>query len=171
MLKFMNVEEFIHEHLEVNNYKDYCEALVDKDGKIAYAIPSHDNALMALYGLSDEDIFDPDSETRKELIKRIPLSASPSSYMSEELQACLLWYSNILLPLKYTEEQLIVISKLIKEGILYNNSNIAVSTEYSHYQIIDNPVFNVQDLDVLYKSKIEAENTICYRLYELIHSL
>ena len=42
---YIDVEEYIHCHHNVKKWVNYCEVLVNKQGKVARAIPSHTEAV------------------------------------------------------------------------------------------------------------------------------
>ena len=114
----LDINSFIHEHLEVNNYKNYCEALIYPDGTIDYAIPSHTQALENRMNLP-----------HRVVMKMIPRWASPVHWMSEYLKIASIWYDFCILPKGYTEEQIETIKTLMKKNILSRVFSCQVSDE------------------------------------------
>lgn len=161
---FMTVDEFIHEHLEVNEYINYCEAIINKEGLIGYAIPSHNYALQMLYGYTLEEVYDIDK--CKDLWDKIPSSASPNSWMCEDLGVCSVWFSKLVIPKNYTEEQLKTIAKLMSKGIVSENAYVEVAVEKTHYEIEIN-----EDFDKLREERKELTNNACIRIYVYIKEL
>jgi len=166
---FMSVDDFIHEHLEVNKYKNYCEALIDSSGKIGYAIPSHQYALMRLYGdYSQYEIMN--SSINSKIYDKIPTNAGVVQWICEDLNVASIWYRMIILPINYTEEQLKTIATLMSKNIIHIDSNIDVSVEKSLLEIREDP--NNEDfknqLDTLHEYKRNRLDAACLRLYTLL---
>ncbi len=165
----MPVDSFIYEHLEVNKYINYCEAVVTKSGLIGYAIPSHQYALMRFYGnYSAEDIMN--HEIAEKIWNKIPVSAGALQWMCEDLQVASIWYNGIVLPKDYTTEQLETIVTLMKKSIINKNCSMDVSIEKSLCKLLENP--DQEDfknkLDTLHEYKRNQLNTACLRLYTLL---
>ena len=166
---FMSVDDFIHEHLEVNDYRNYCEALINESGKIGYAIPSHQYALMRLYGdYSRYEIMD--SSINKKIYDKIPIEAGVVQWICEDLNVASVWYHMIILPINYTEEQLKTIATLMNKNIIRIDSNIDVSVEKSLLEIREDPNnenFKNQ-LDTLHEYKRNRLDAACLKLYTLL---
>ena len=166
---FMSVNDFIHEHLEVNDYKNYCEALIDSSGQIGYAIPSHQYALMRLYGdYSRYEIMD--SSINKKIYDKIPTNAGVVQWICEDLNVASVWYNMIILPVNYTDEQLKTIAILMKKNIIHIDANIDVSVEKSLVTILNNPEkkdFN-NISNTLHEYKRNQLAAACLRLYTLL---
>ena len=122
----MRVEEFIKNHDHVN----YCEAVIFPNGEVEYSIPSHMYKLLLLNGLTLEDIYD-HTDKYKEVLKKIPITADPVYWMTEDLQCVLTWYNSVVIPINYTESQIDTIKELIRNGILCKDLIIHVSIEKS----------------------------------------
>lgn len=131
----MRAVEFCAEHNE--KYVNYCEVVIDRDGDIQYATPSHQYKLMEFYGISQHDIWEM-TPKYEELIHSIPQSANPTYYMAEEKCVCVVWYNSVVVPLGYTDEQVSAIKTLISNGCLYRSPSIVVSNEKSILDISQN---------------------------------
>ena len=105
------LNQFIKEHLEVNHYKNYCEAIIYEDGMIEYAIPSHSEKLMAIT-LSKTGM------TREQLLKLIPLHASPVHWLTEYNNTATVWFDFAILSKDYTKKQITTIKTLMRHKIL-----------------------------------------------------
>ena len=105
------LNEFIKEHLEVNQYKNYCEAIIYEDGTIEYATPSHTEKLISVstkrYGI-----------TRDQLFKLIPMWASPVHWLAEYNNTAIIWYDFAILSKDYTKKQISTIKALMRHKIL-----------------------------------------------------
>lgn len=44
-INYLKVDDYIHYHHNVKKWKCYCEVLIDKNGNVAQAIPSHQQAV------------------------------------------------------------------------------------------------------------------------------
>lgn len=165
----MSVDDFIHEHLEVNEYKHYCEAIMDDSGNIGYAIPSHNLALLRLYGdYSPSEIMDP--FINKEIYDKIPMNAGIVQWVCEDLNVVAIWYNIIILPIDYTIEQLETIATLMRRGIIHKDANIDVSIEKSLCAILDDPEkedFN-NKLSKIHEYKRDRLDEACIRLYTML---
>ena len=166
---FMSVDDFIHEHLEVNEYKNYCEALIDSSGKIGYAIPSHQYALMRLYGdYSRYEIMD--SSINRKIYDKIPINAGVVQWICEDLNVASVWYNMIILSVNYTIEQLETIATLMRKGIIHKDANIDVSIEKSLCAILDDlekKDFN-NKLSKIHEYKRDRLDEACIRLYTML---
>ena len=101
----MNVENYINKHTDIN----YCEAIIHPDGTIEDARPSHIEALI-LYS----------NETKDELSEKMPMEASPISWLVDYTGCVSLWYDTCLLPETLNSLQLSTIKELIKNKIIKN---------------------------------------------------
>jgi len=128
-----NIDEFIKKHND--KYINYFEAVITSDCEIKYAIPSHIYFLMTLYGLNMNDIYNHRSKY-EDLKSRIPSEASPVHWMSEDLGAIVCWYDSIIVPLSYSTNQLNIVVKLMKNGVMSNDLKIKVSDEKSRVAIL-----------------------------------
>lgn len=120
------VDEFIVHHN--SKYRNYCEAIILPDGRIIYSVPSHIQKLQMLWGVPEGELYY-GGEIRDELWERIPQSASPVHWLSEDLNCVVLWYNFIIFPPSYTAAQMNCVNKLIKHGCIASNPMIQVTVE------------------------------------------
>lgn len=134
IFKKTNIEDFIKEHTHIC----YCEAIIYPDGKITYAVPSHQQALMRISG-----------KTMEELWEIMPHSASPNDWLMDYTKCIAVWYDGFKMPdgselyyreeelsgtfltptekrnrynYKISKEQLHSLNRLIEEKIIMNNN-------------------------------------------------
>ena len=122
----MQAEEFVIQHNRKYHY--YCEAVILADGDIQYAIPSHQQKLISLYGLTMDDVINQALNYQK-LLDRIPLSANPTHWMVEDLTVVSCWYDYAVVPFNYTKEQVQALKTLKLNGCISRDFGIDVSIE------------------------------------------
>lgn len=91
--------DFIKEH----NHIRYCEAIIDKNGLIAYVNPSHQKTLIKETGIPEEEIWN-----------MIPYSANPIEWLINKTGCICVWYNYILAPKEITSAQKRTLKLLIK---------------------------------------------------------
>lgn len=125
--KWMNVEEFITHIKKYQQYFiKYCECIIDRNGDIRLAIPSHEQALIEF--LLEKGIC----KTREEISEKIPLDCSPSDFIADKYSVEIVWYSRIVVPHAENENQLRTVKRLNDVGIL-DTGTIIPNREYSNY--------------------------------------
>lgn len=101
-------------------YKDkwinYCEIIIDKDGKIIIAEPSHTEAMLKLTG-----------ETRENIYNKMPIIASPIHWFVKYLKYISVWYNFQLIPEKLTLAQYETLELLEKHGFIKYNTEIVIN--------------------------------------------
>lgn len=122
----MNAIEFIHNH----GYTNYCEAVVMPDGDVEYAVPSH------IYYL--ENAADKLLQNGSRIRHVVPITANPILWLSEHLNAVVLWYNFSIIPLNITDSQIRTVSYLADSGLIDKHGRIKVAIEKSHCKCLDN---------------------------------
>lgn len=72
-----------------DNWKGYCEILIDNDGSVILARPSHQEALIQYY-------CDKKNITREEMMKLFPIEYSPSNLIIDKYNLISVWYMCII---------------------------------------------------------------------------
>lgn len=93
-----DVYTFIKEH----HYINYCEAVIDKEGMVEYAIPNHLGVLIRATGETVDDIYD-----------KMPLIASPIHWLVEYTGYVSIWSNGCILPKNITEKQEYSLKQLV----------------------------------------------------------
>lgn len=127
----MTVEKFInYTKRHPLKWINYCEILIDSDGSVILARPSHQEALikycMKKYSMTREDYLD-----------TVPMWCG-NSYIVEKENLICVWYRELLLPKKILELnnfQLHTIEKLEETGLIMprNSRQDSVANDYSCY--------------------------------------
>ena len=105
-LEWKDVDQFIKEF----DYPEGCEAIINLEGEIAYASPSHIEALIKYSGESRDVIYD-----------KMPLDAMPIKWLVEYTKCISVWPDGIILPKAITESQQVTVRKLIKCNLVVPN--------------------------------------------------
>ena len=103
-LVWFSPQDFIKQH----NHTRYCEALISKEGLVAYAVPSHQQAALNTTGLTIE-----------EARTLIPSSASPMHWALEYSEMIAVWFNSIIFIPSISEKakeslKLLTINKVIE---------------------------------------------------------
>lgn len=158
----MRAEEFAIAHNK--EYHNYCEIIILPDGDVQYANPSHQYKLCTLYGLDYlTDILD-NSSRYLELLNRIPMEASPTHWMIEDLGVISCWFSYCIAPIRYTDAQIEALQTLRKHHCISSEFNVDVTIEKTLLQIRD----SIQDEDK-YERLFEDRSYARQELEELIN--
>lgn len=89
MIKY-TIDQFIElTKLNPDNWKGYCEILIDNDGSVILARPSHQEALIQYY-CNKENI------TRDQAVESIPISYSPLHFIVDKYNIISVWYMCII---------------------------------------------------------------------------
>lgn len=109
------------------NFINYLEVVILKDGSIEYAIPSHQWKLAKIY-CENHDI------SYKELINMIPVTDEPISWIVYTEGVISVWYDSIIMPEVITKEQQEALDKLKEEKCISENyiSYIVFRNEYGN---------------------------------------
>lgn len=145
------VNEFISRHK--SKYINYCEAIITEDGTIQYAIPSHQNKLIELYGvpMSQGQVLDYDGKEFTDLKNKVPVQANFTYWLADYLNAVIIWYDYTVFPLNYTKDQISVVKSLIENDVLSKNSKIVLTKEYRHCTLFEDSVPDEEDFTKLLK--------------------
>lgn len=93
------------------NFKNYCEVVIYEDGKIEYAVPSHQEKAISIY-CKNHNI------SRKELWKLIPFTESPLHWICYYEGLVSVWYEMIVKPENITKEQKRSLARLVLNGCI-----------------------------------------------------
>jgi len=123
----MNIREFIqytkdHE----DEWRNYCEILLDRYGNVYLARPCHQVAAIEL-GSSYTD------QTVEEYKKSIPLECSIIHWIVSKENIVAVWYSQLIVSKNLNRWQKRVISLLKDRGLIYHNCDTETTIEYEHY--------------------------------------
>ena len=89
MIKY-TIDQFIElTKRNPDNWKGYCEILIDNDGSVILARPSHQEALIQYY-CNKENI------TRDQAVESIPISYSPLHFIVDKYNIISVWYMCII---------------------------------------------------------------------------
>lgn len=110
------------------NFTNYLEVIIFKDGHIEYAIPSHQMKLVDIY-CKENNI------TRNELYAIIPITEAPNDWITYNLGLIQVWYNFIRRPIDITKEQEKTLKRLVKEK--------CINPEYRSFVIFKNKYENI----------------------------
>ena len=110
------------------NFTNYLEVIIFKDGHIEYAVPSHQMKLVDIY-CKENNI------TRDELYNIIPITQSPNDWITYNLGLIQVWYNFIRRPIDITKEQEETLKRLIQEE--------CINSEYKSFVIFKNKYENI----------------------------
>jgi hypothetical protein len=148
------IDEFITLHN--SKHKHYCEAIVQKNGNIVYAEPSHTLRLQIMWGVPAQELFE-GGPKRDELSRLMPFSASPIHWLAEVLGCVVLWYESIIFPPDYTKDQMASVRKLMENGCITRCPSFEVTMEY---QICDDNNRSTRQLETIASRKERIEEQI-----------
>ena len=113
------------------NFINYLEVIINKDGTIEYAVPSHQQKLLNLY-CKNHNI------TMEKLWNIIPIEESPESWIIFNEGVISVWYDFIIRPEYITEEQKNTLHKLKETGCLFSHYRtlIVIRNEYGNIHTI-----------------------------------
>ena len=109
------------------NFINYLEVIINKDGTVEYAVPSHQQKLLNLYCKNH-------NVTMEELWNLIPIEDSPETWIVFNEGVISVWYEFIIRPEYITEEQQYALDKLKETGCIFSHyrSLIATRNEYGN---------------------------------------
>ena len=110
------------------NFINYLEVIINKDGTIEYAVPSHQQKLLNLY-CKNHNI------TMEELWNIIPITDNPESWIIFNEGVISVWYDFIIRPEYITEEQKNTLHKLKETGCLFSHYRSLIVTRNQYGDI------------------------------------
>lgn len=124
-LPSLTVQQYL-DFANQNNYKNYCEIIILRNGKIIPAIPSHCELLVNMY-CNKENI-------QKYKFKKIfPNILDPISFICEKYSCISVWYNVIRRPRIITTFQRKTIDALVNNNCIAEDYKTRIVTEYSWY--------------------------------------
>lgn len=130
---FLNNSTVFNYKTHRENFMDYLEVVILKDGTIEYAVPSHQQKLIDLYcenhGINNSELWN-----------MIPITESPVDWIIYNEGIISVWYSFILRPKTITEEQENALEKLVMEKCIYE--------KYKSYEVIKNAAGNLTGKEI-----------------------
>ena len=101
----LHIDEFIKNHHHIN----YCEAVIYRDGTIAYANPSHVETLIRATGLTHSEVYN-----------EMPVWEHTILWLVNKTGCIAVWYGDYVAPKdkKLTLEQHITLKKLSNSNIV-----------------------------------------------------
>lgn len=100
----VNATEYVKKH----NHFYYCEIIINKDGLIAEAHPSHTEFLKRYSGLTDEEILELDKD----------MMSTPLDMLLEHTGCVAVWYDSYRYIGRMSKEQEDALNTLIKNEIV-----------------------------------------------------
>lgn len=129
-MKKLTINQFLHiAKMDPDSWKGYCEILIDNDGFIILARPSHYEALLEYY-CNKENI------TRDQAVENIPISYSPLHFIVDKYNIISVWYNSIIYSydnMNYKQKHVLdklLYHHLISSSVLYNQQ---ATREYRLY--------------------------------------
>lgn len=115
-MKVKNNTELLYKPFNLQNHKDnfsyYCEVVIHPNGKIEYAVPSHERKLLKVYAkqnhLTEDQAFDKAVEWGADYIDRL----------MHETGCVFIWYGSLYNGTNLTKKQVKAINNLIKTGCI-----------------------------------------------------
>ena len=111
-----DVDTYIREHTD----KDYCEAVITKDGLVTDAVPSHMYCIIALTG-RDKDYLD----------SKMPMFSAPLEWLISYSGVVSVWYNSFIYH-TLSDEQKKTLLKLQQSGVLARYIIGSYTNEYKH---------------------------------------
>ena len=96
-----------------NKWINYCEIIIDSDGKIIIANPSHTEMMLKLTGRSREDIY-----------SEMPIMASPIHWFVDYLGYVSVWYDFQIVPKSLNEKQKRTLELLANHKMIVSNQSV-----------------------------------------------
>lgn len=125
-LKNMDVKDFIEEYGK--EWKNYCEIIIDKNGKIYLARPSHQQFLIYYMSVIE-------GITGKEVIDKIPINFSPLHIIVDRYKLVSVWYEGGIgySGVRLNRKIMTTIKKLKIAKLLSKDFSIYETNEYEVY--------------------------------------
>lgn len=114
------------------NFINYLEAVILKDGKIEYAVPSHAQRLEVIYCKAH-------NISMNELYNIIPITDSPVTWIIYKEGIIAVWYDFIMRPEVITKEQQDALDKLRDTGCINKDyeSKVVFKNKYNNINTKD----------------------------------
>lgn len=129
-MKKLTIGQFLHiTKMDPNSWRGYCEILIDNDGSIILARPSHQEALLEYY-CNEENI------TRDQALKNIPIEYSPAHFIIDRYNIISVWYNGIIYSYSnMNDKQRYVLDTLLDHHLISSNAlyNQQPTKEYRLY--------------------------------------
>ena len=104
----LDISQFILKYKR--HWINYCEVIIDREGKIIIANPSHVEAMLKLTGRTREDVYN-----------EMPVDASPIHWFVDYLGYISVWNSFQLSPKKITFQQYETLEQLEINNFIRTN--------------------------------------------------
>lgn len=140
----MRFDDFCHAHFDVNQYQNYCEAVILPNGEIEYAVPAHVFYLEALYLKCEPIQIQINPRLQYQLQTEMPIEASPLHWLVDKLGVVSVWYNSLVCPMNITKAQIQTINQLIGVKAISSRLNVVVSVEA---QFLEKRATQTKDLD------------------------
>lgn len=102
-----SIDDFLAQH----NHIRYCEAIVNDDGTVEYAIPSHGEKLISR-------VCDYRGISRSQLASEMPIFCDMIAYLADIVNTAVVWYSMCYIPKNCSKRCLDSVSMLISSGAM-----------------------------------------------------
>ena len=112
-----NIEKYIK---KTSHYINYCEAIMDKEGNVCDAVPSHERYLLHMLQKRGE----------ADIANQMPFSASPVHWMVEH-SGCISLWTDFALADEITDAQKYSLQRLQESGRIKNKYIIYIKKEKS----------------------------------------
>ncbi|GAA0071739.1 hypothetical protein UT300003_32640 [Clostridium sardiniense] len=106
--EFLDVEEFIENHRHIN----YCEAIINKNGKVCYVKPSHTYTLERMSGIDRNILYK----------EKISIYDSPLHWLLNYNKAIAIWSNGFISNKEPTKESVDALKKLIEAELVRENN-------------------------------------------------
>lgn len=113
-MEHLDFSEFLLKYK--NKWINYCEIIIDKDGKIIIANPSHTEAMLKLTG-----------ETKEIIYNKMPIYASPIHWFVKYLNYVSVWFNFQLIPENLTFAQYETLNLLEQNGFIKYNAEKVIN--------------------------------------------
>lgn len=114
------IDDFIAQH----NHIRYCEAIVNDDGTVEYAIPSHSERLIS-------KVCEHCSISRSQLESEMPMFCDVLAYLADIGNTAVVWYNVCYIPKNCSEKCLESVRKLIVSGAM--NPQLQLPNNFTGY--------------------------------------
>ena len=123
----MTINEFIDlVKKEPDKWKNYCEIVINRNGTIELARPSHTEKIIEIYC----EIM---GITKEKFKEEFPRNLSIIDFIVEKFSLICVWYNYLIRPEKINRFQQRTLQILIENKLISINPEYKVATEYSWY--------------------------------------
>lgn len=137
-----------------DNFNGYCEILIDSNGLVIIATPSHQ---VALVDCSVED----SQYTKYQIWDIVPNECDPTTYLSDRFNYVVVWYNGIIVPYDVNMEQIETINLLMSNNIISKSPSLTLAHEYKHNVCISKLFVN-NDSDIIVPFRLWYNINYCY---------